>query len=88
MIMATIFDSAAECYQRPFFCRAVGEATRIFSDLVNDPDHPVGQHPDHYTLFRIGEFSEFSGVIVPCDPVSLGNGVPFVTPDAPVALEA
>ncbi len=77
MLILTIYDSAANAYLRPFFARAPGEASRIFVDLVNDKDSPIGQHPGDYTLFVVGEFSELTGEVVACDPRSLGNGVNF-----------
>lgn len=74
----TIRDSAAEAYMRPFFAQSPGAAIRSFSDLVNDPEHPIGQHPEDYTLFQIGEFEELSGVLEVYEPRSLGNGIQYV----------
>ena len=79
--MFTIHDVAADVFQTPFSARAKGEAIRIFSDLVNDNSHPVGQHPDHYTLFEIGEYDMNSAELIPTEPMSLGNGVEFTRPD-------
>lgn len=59
-----IFDTAAAFYQRPFFCGADGEATRLFVDLVGDKTSPPGKHPEDYCVFRIGSFNDLTGVIV------------------------
>ncbi len=90
MIMLTIRDSAAEVYARPFFARAPGEAIRSFSDLVNEQDHPIGEHPDHYTLFQIGSFDEQTGSVEAHEPRSLGNGMDYVSVAPPhlIDLEA
>lgn len=77
MLILTIHDAGAEAFLRPFYCRAQGEAKRMFMDLVNDPESPIGQHPGDYTLFLVGEFSEQAGTVQPCEPISLGNGVTF-----------
>ncbi len=74
----TFFDHAVEIYMRPFIARAHGEAIREFSNLVNHAEHPIAAHPDHYTLFFIGEFDEQRGKVVPSVPHSLGNGVEFL----------
>jgi len=87
VIILTIRDAASESFMRPFFARATGEGVRIFRDLVNDPDHPVGVHPEDYTLFAIGEFDEAEGVLTATEPRSLGNGSTFSSyPVAPVKV--
>lgn len=60
----TIFDSAAKCYQRPFYCQADGEALRAFVDLAEDKEHPVGKHPEDYSLWRIGSYNDNSGLLI------------------------
>ncbi len=75
-----IFDSAASVYQRPFFVGADGEAVRLFIDLVEEKDHPVGKHPECYSLFRVGSFNDQNGSIVDdkeveclCTGLDVGN---------------
>jgi len=53
-----IFDTAAGTYQRPFFMKSDQEAIRTFGDLAKMDDHPVGQHPEDYSLFRVGVFDD------------------------------
>ena len=59
----TIYDTGAEAYMSPFFMHANGLATRAFADMANDPNHPVGQHPEDYALFEIGRFDDSTGII-------------------------
>lgn len=75
----TIRDGACEAFMRPFFAQAAGAAIREFADLANNPEHPVGQHPEDYTLFEIGWFDEATGEICGLElgPRSLGNGSTF-----------
>ena len=61
----TIFDSAAQVFMHPIFQQADGQAVRTFSDLAVNAEHPVGQHPEHYSLFRIGSFNDNNGEILP-----------------------
>ena len=54
----SIYDTAAKAYQRPFFAGQDGEALRMFGDLANGDDTPVGQHPEHFSLYRIGTYDD------------------------------
>jgi len=57
----SIYDTASGLYSRPFFCQSDGEASRSFQDLATDAEHPVGKHPEDYSLFRLGVFSDLEG---------------------------
>lgn len=59
----TIFDSCAQVYQRPFVAQSDGEALRSFGDIAGDKEHPIGQHPEHYSIWRNGTFSGADGSI-------------------------
>lgn len=61
----TIFDTAAGAYMRPFFLQSDGQATRSFKDLALDAEHAVGQHPEDYSLWRIGIYDDNKGELVP-----------------------
>lgn len=61
--MYSIFDAASGLYSRPFFTQADAEAKRSFTDIAQDAEHPIGKHPDDYTLFRIGMFDDNTGKI-------------------------
>ncbi len=50
----SIYDTAAGLYSRPFFTASDAQASREFSDLATDKNHPVGMHPEDYSLFRVG----------------------------------
>lgn len=56
--MYAIKDSCSNTYQRPFYARSDGEALRSFSDIAGDSSHPIGQHPEHYSIWRLGTFSD------------------------------
>lgn len=74
-----IHDAKAEVYLPPFFARANGEAIRIFSNFANDPQHPVGEHPEDYSLFRIGIYDQSNGVVAGLkEHEPLGKGLDFI----------
>ena len=56
--MYSIYDSAAAAYMRPFFVQTDSVAIRAFSDLALNAEHDVGHHPEHFSLFRVGEFDD------------------------------
>ena len=74
-LIFSIQDSKAEAYMRPFFANARGIAIREFTNLVNDKNHPVGQHPMDYTLFQIGTWDEDDGVLRGDVPQAIANGL-------------
>ena len=57
----TIFDTASGTYMRPFFTQADGQAVRSFKDISCDAEHEIGQHPEDYSLWRIGLYDDNSG---------------------------
>ncbi len=57
----TVFDQKAVAYLPPFCLPEVGMATRVFKDMVNDPKHELGRHPEDYTLFEVAGFDNLKG---------------------------
>lgn len=59
----SIFDQASGLYCRPFFTQSDGEAARSFNDIACDAEHPIGKHPEDYTLYRLGIFDDNNGLL-------------------------
>lgn len=59
----SIFDNASGLYSRPWFAASDAEASRAFSDIATDAEHPVGQHPEDYTLYRLGTFDDATALL-------------------------
>lgn len=74
----SIFDTASGIYLRPTFARADGEIMREFSNLCADPNHAIGQHPEDYSLFRLGNFDDQGGKIQNEDNECLATGLEMV----------
>lgn len=84
MILKTfsIYDNKAMAFRTPFYLHMEGEAIRAFADMVNDPEHPVGQHPEDYTLFLLGDFNDQSAKQTNYDtPKSLGLAIEHKKPE-------
>ena len=71
LFLYCVFDSCSGVYDRPFCANADGSAVRSFGDIACDAEHPIGMHPEHYMLFRVGLFDDNTGEIVPEVPVCL-----------------
>lgn len=66
--MFTILDSKVEAFRSPFFCAHVGEAARMFERAANDKEIQIGQTPEDFSLFEVGEFDVATGVVTPIHP--------------------
>ncbi len=69
----SVFDCAAAAYMRPFFAQSDAEALRSFTDISIDADHPIGAHPEDYSLHRIGTYNDQTAVITPEDKQCLAT---------------
>lgn len=76
-----VHDQKAEAFMMPFFQPNENLAIRGFSDACQNEKTPFGQHPQDYTLFKIGEYSDLKGEITPITLKVIGNGVEYLTPD-------
>ena len=67
----SVFDAKLAAYNVPFFARTDADATRSFGDLCLDPRSRVAQHREDYSLYRLGQFDDETGLLVPQTPVCL-----------------
>lgn len=56
-----IFDACSGIYEKPFFSTADDVVKREFQDIAVSADHPIGRHPEHYSLWRLGIFDNTTG---------------------------
>lgn len=59
-------DKAAEMFLAPFYVRAPGEASRTFTELLNDPKTPFYKSPADFDLFHLGYWDDGDGSFVQC----------------------
>ncbi len=74
----SIYDTASATYQKPIFSRADGEIMREFQNICVDKEHPCGQHPEDYSLIRIGNFNDQTGLVINEDNECLATGLEMV----------
>ena len=78
LMMFCVHDTASGVYDRPWCCRSVGEALRSFGDIAQDKSHPIGKHPEHFRLFKVGEFDDNSGKIKGIPAEHVVNAIDFI----------
>ena len=61
LAVVAIRDSAVDTFNRPLFVPALGYATRLFADEVNNRESPMNKHPEDYELFHLGDWDDQSG---------------------------
>lgn len=61
----SIYDRASGVYDRPWVAHSDKAAARSFSDIALDAEHPIGMHPEDFTLFRVGTWEDDAGALVP-----------------------
>lgn len=76
LVLVAVFDAAATVYLPPFGVLSDGEGIRAFGDEVKRVGSPMGEHPEDYSLFRLGVLDRSSGMLYPeVAPVCLVTGV-------------
>ena len=77
--MYSVFDSKAEQFTPPFSAGNDALAVRVFSGACSEPTHDFHRHAEDFTLFKVGEFDQEKGVIVPCSPESIVTAIVVVS---------
>lgn len=79
-----IYDAQVKTFMRPFFAMTVGQAERSFGDGVRHPDSDYGKHPHDYSMFKLGEFDDESGLLYSEQaPVHCCNAIGMLPADHP-----
>lgn len=73
LFIVSVFDSAAQAFNRPFFVPSTGLAIRSFKDEVNRQaaDNPMFAHPGDFELYLLGEFDDNTGDLTSIPAASL-----------------
>ena len=78
-LVFAVYDRKAEAYGMPIFFAAKGQAVRAFDDQCNQAGSMMNLHPQDYTLYQIGEYTDSDGLMVPLtSPVGFGTGVDYL----------
>jgi len=76
----SIFDAKAQAFIQPFFMLNDAVALRIFEECANDVSHQFCKFAEDYVLYRIGDFHDDRGFLVPLDHVVLGRAIALKRP--------
>ncbi len=79
LLMFTVHDSCSGVYDRPFVARSEGDAIRSFGDIAKDDSHPIGKHPEHFKLFRIGTYNDNTGFVDGTEACHVVNAIDLVS---------
>ena len=76
LVIVSVHDSAADCFNRPVFVPSVGAGVRSFSDEVNReaPDNLAFQHPGDFSLYVLGTFDDADGSFDIAKPHCVARG--------------
>ncbi len=59
-----IFDTCSGIYEKPFASTTDDLVKREFQDVATSADHAINKHPEHYSLWRLGNFDNNTGKII------------------------
>jgi len=59
-----IFDTCSGIYEKPFFHTADDAVKREFQDVAMEDKHPINRHPEHYSVWRLGNFDNTTGKVI------------------------
>ena len=59
-----VMDEKVETFGQPVVMETVGQAIRMFTDVVNDGQSMWCKHPTDFQLYQLGEFNDRSGEFV------------------------
>lgn len=85
LLIFASYDMKAKMWSKPMTAGSTGLMTRSWQDIANDKNHPVGQHPEDYCLYQIGEYNDNTGELIPLKAhVSLGQASGYVKENVPM----
>lgn len=71
----SIYDQKAAMFMQPMFYVNEATALRSFSQIVNAGDNDVSKHPEDFTLYHIGEYSDGTGELRDVEATVLVNAL-------------
>jgi len=75
-----VLDSASGVYDGPVPAQADGVAMRNFLNVAKNPDSPIGKNPEHFSIWRVGEYNDATGEVTPETKECLGHALDLLTP--------
>lgn len=68
-VLLSVFDEKTQVHGPIVMERSASSAVRGFADHIKaNRNELIAAHPEDFSLVKVGEFDEESGVITPCAP--------------------
>lgn len=70
-----VLDSASGVYDGPVPAHNDNVALRNFAHMAKNADSPIGRNPEHFSIWRVGEWNDALGEVVPESKECLGYAI-------------
>ncbi|QXN75069.1 nonstructural protein [Microvirus mar19] len=70
-----VMNDKRSTYMTPSFDFNDACAIRNFEHALDNDQSLMFTHPEDFSIYKIGDYDNVSGVITPCNPVILADGV-------------
>lgn len=77
MILVAIRDKKAEFFHPPYAVPTEAMAIRGFGDAVLKGNSDLSAHPEDFCLFKVGEYNQLNGKVIPVEPLSIASALDF-----------
>lgn len=71
--MYSIYDAKGNFYMSPFTADNDQVAIRLVMSTLHDGNHPMTQAAEDYTLYKVAEWHDDTGVVEAVSPQALAN---------------
>ena len=73
-----VIDTASGVYDGPIPGVSDAHMKRSFCDMAVNAEHPIGQHPEDYSLIKVGSWNDGTGELVDTQNVTIITGLEAV----------
>ena len=73
-----VIDTATGIYDGPIPGVSDGQMIRAFGDMAVNAEHPIGQHPEHYALVKVGVWNDGTGELEDLQNMTMITGLEAV----------
>lgn len=76
-----VLDRDSGVYDGPVGCNADGVAIRNFTNMARNPESPIGRNPECFSIWRVGEWDDSTGSVIPETKKCLAHAIDLLTPN-------
>ena len=76
-----VLDTCSGVYDGPVGNHNDESAVRAFGDILAREGSPINLHPEHFILFRVGEWDDATGTVKEIVPAALCKAIDLVHKD-------